>query len=74
MSNPQKRNETFDQWYIETFGEVLGHQDDDNREAVKKIWNGAMEHIARQFEFQLFDELSGDQIADKIRRLKAVKS
>jgi hypothetical protein len=24
--------------------------------------------------FQLFDELSGDQIADQIRRLQAVKS
>jgi hypothetical protein len=74
MLNSQKRNETFDRWYVETFGEVLGHQDDENREAVKKIWNGAMEHIAHQFEYQLFDELSGDQIADKIRRLKAVKS
>jgi hypothetical protein len=74
MSNSQKRNETFDRWYAETFGEVLGHQDDENREAVKKIWNGAMEHIARQFEFQLFEELTGDQIADQIRRLRAVKS
>ena len=74
MSNSPKRNERFDQWYVETFGAVLGHQDDDTREAVKKIWNGAMEHIARQFEFQIFDELNGDQIADKIRRLKAVKS
>jgi ATP:corrinoid adenosyltransferase len=74
MLNSSKRNETFDRWYTETFGEVLGHQDDENREAVKKIWNGAMEHIAREFEFQIFDELNGDQIADKIRRLKAVKS
>ena len=69
-----KRNETFDRWYVETFGEVLGHQDDENREAVKKIWNGAIEHIARQFEFQLFEELTGDQTADQIRRLRAVKS
>lgn len=74
MLNSSKRNETFDRWYVETFGEVLGHQDDENREAVKKIWNGAMEHIAREFEFQIFDEMNGDQFADKVRRLKAVKS
>ena len=74
MSNSQKRNEVFDRWYIDTFGAVLGYQDDDNREAVKKIWNGAIEDVAKQFEFQLFEELTGDQIADQIRRLKAVKS
>ena len=74
MSKSPKRNEDFDRWYIDTFGEVLGHQDDDNREAVKKIWNGAMEQVAKQFEFQIFDELTGDQIAGKIRKLKATKS
>lgn len=69
-----KRNEAFDSWYDLTFGNVLGSEDSDNREAVKKIWNGALEHVARQYEFQIFDELSGDQIADQIRRLQAVKS
>jgi hypothetical protein len=69
-----KRNETFDRWYDQTFGSVLGSEDNDNREAVKKIWNGALEHVARQYEFQLFDELTGDQIADQIRRLQAVKT
>jgi hypothetical protein len=69
-----KRNETFDLWYDQTFGNVLGSEDNENREAVKKIWNGALEHVARQYEFQLFDELTGDQIADQIRRLQAVKS
>jgi ATP:corrinoid adenosyltransferase len=71
MSN---RNEVFNVWYEQTFGNVLGSQDDENREAVKRIWNGALEHIARQYEFQIFDELTGDQIADQIRRLQAVKS
>ena len=69
-----KRNDEFNSWYNESFGHVLGSEDDDNREAVKKIWNGALERIARKYEFQLFDELSGDQIADQIRRLQAVKS
>jgi hypothetical protein len=69
-----KRNEAFDQWYDQTFGSVLGSEDNENREAVKKIWNGALEHVARQYEFQIFDEMTGDQIADQIRRLQAVKS
>lgn len=69
-----KRNDEFNSWYDETFGHVLGSEDDENREAVKKIWNGALERVARKYEFQLFDELSGDQIADQIRRLQAVKS
>jgi hypothetical protein len=71
MSN---RNDEFNSWYNAAFGHVLGSEDDENREAVKKIWNGALEHVARKYEFQLFDELSGDQIADQIRRLQAVKS
>ncbi len=69
-----KRNEAFDHWYDQTFGNVLGSEDYENREAVKKIWNGALEHVARQYEFQIFDEMTGDQIADQIRRLQAVKS
>jgi ATP:corrinoid adenosyltransferase len=69
-----QRNEAFDKWYDRTFGNVLGAEDNENREAVKQVWNGALEHIARQYEFQLFDELTGDQIADQIRRLQAVKS
>jgi hypothetical protein len=69
-----KRNDTFNLWYEQTFGNVLGSEDSENREAVKKIWNGALEHIAQQYEFQIFDELTGDQIADQIRRLQAVKS
>lgn len=71
MSN---RNDEFDSWYNESFGHVLGSEDDENREAVKKIWNGALEQIARRYEFQIFEELSGDQIADQIRRLQAIKS
>ena len=69
-----KRNDTFNLWYEQTFGNVLGSEDSENREAVKKIWNGALEHIAQQYEFQICDELTGDQIADQIRRLQAVKS
>jgi len=69
-----KKNEAFNLWYDQTFGNVLGAEDSDNREAVKKIWNGALEHVARQYEFQIFDEMTGDQIADQIRRLQAVKS
>jgi hypothetical protein len=68
------RNDTFDLWYDQTFGRVLGSGDSENREAVKKIWNGALEHIARQYEFQLFEEMTGEQFADQIRRLQAVKS
>ena len=71
MSN---RNDEFNSWYNESFGHVLGSEDDENREAVKKIWNGALEQIARRHEFQIFEELSGDQIADQIRRLQAIKS
>jgi hypothetical protein len=67
------RNSSFNLWYDQTFGNVLGSQDAENREAVKKIWNGALECIARQYEFQLFDELTGDQIASQIRRLQVVK-
>ena len=67
------KNIEFDQWYDQTFGNVLGGQDAENREMIKIIWNAAMEHAAQQFEHRLFEELPGNQIADEIRALKAEK-
>lgn len=61
---------TFDQWYVRTFGGVLGSEDTENREMIKVIWNGAAEHIAQQFEHDLFVEYPGNQVADKIRSMK----
>lgn len=68
-----KRNDAFDTWYVAFFGNVLGAEDNENRDAVRKIWNGILEHVAKQYEFQLFEEMTGDQIADQIRRLQAVQ-
>jgi hypothetical protein len=67
MSN---RNDEFNSWYNESFGHVLGSEDDENREAVKKIWNGVLERAALKFEIEEFDALDGEQIGDKLRRMK----
>jgi predicted amidohydrolase len=56
------------------FGNVLGSEDDENRENIKRIWNAVLEHVAKQYEFVLFEEYTGDQIADQVRRLQAIKS
>jgi hypothetical protein len=69
-----ERNKAFDEWYRAEFGHFEGHDDSENREAVKKIWNSALESAARQFEFQIFDEMCGDAVADRIRRMQAVAS
>jgi len=63
-------SKAFDEWYEQTFGNVLGSQDEDNRQAVKKIWNGALERAAKKLEIEEFDALDGEQIADKLRRMK----
>lgn len=63
-------SKAFDEWYELTFGNVLGSQDEDNRLAVKKIWNGVLERAAKKFEIEEFDALDGEQIADKLRRMK----
>jgi hypothetical protein len=69
-----KRNQAFDEFYNQMFGNVLGAEDDENRENIKRIWNAVLEHVAKQYEFVLFEEYTGDQIADQVRRLQAVKS
>lgn len=69
-----KRNQAFDSFYDQMFGSVLGAEDDENRENIKRIWNAVLEHVAKQYEFVLFEEYTGDQIADQVRRLQAVKS
>ena len=63
-------SEAFEHWYDATFGNVLGAQDDENRNAIRRIWNGALERAAKKFEIEEFDPLDGEQIADKLRRMK----
>lgn len=70
MSN---RNEDFDQWYAEVFGTVLGAEDAHNRDMIKTIWNGALERVAQHFDHDLFEEYSGNQVADQIRRMQAIR-
>lgn len=69
MSN----TEAFDRFYEQTFGNVLGSEDSENREMVKIVWNAVVEHAAQQFDHRLFEELPGNQIADELRNMKAGK-
>lgn len=69
-----KSNDEFDRWYEGVFGSVLGSEDADNRDMIKTIWNGALAHVAQHFEHDLFEEYSGNQVADKIRSLMAVRT
>ena len=63
----------FEQWYSRSFGNVPGADDAENRDIIKTIWNGAVEHIAEQFTHDLFIEYSGNQVADIIRSMKEPK-
>ena len=63
-------SKVFNDWYDATFGTLLGAQDEDNRSAIMKIWNGALERAAKKFEIEEFEPLDGEQIADKLRRMK----
>lgn len=60
----------FNEWYDTVFGNVLGAEDDENRHAVRKIWNGVIEHVAKQIEFDNYEPLSCEVIAIKIRKMK----
>ena len=64
------RNDAFNTWYDATFGAVLGAEDNDNREAVRKIWNGVLEHVAKQYEFQLLLRI----LLTRLRRCKVFSS
>ena len=65
-----KRTREFDEFYNTMFGSVLGSEDNENRDNIRRIWNAMLEHVAKHYEFQLFEELTGDQICDQIRRMK----
>lgn len=62
---------TFEQWYSQRFGSLLGAQDEDNKEALRKVWNEILEVAAEHFEFYDFDEYSGTQVAKTLRRMMA---
>lgn len=64
------KDSAFDEFYEEVFGNVLGAEDDDNRNAVRKIWNAVIEHIAQQIEFENYEPVSADTIARMIRKMK----
>lgn len=64
------KDSAFDEFYDQTFGNVLGAEDDDNRNAVRKVWNTVIEHIAQQIEFENYEPVSADAIAKMIRRMK----
>ena len=53
-------SKVFNDWYDATFGTLLGAQDEDNRSAIMKIWNGALERAAKKFEIEEFEPLDGE--------------
>lgn len=60
----------FDEWYEATFGSLLGGQDEEIKIAVRKIWNGAMDHAARELEMTIFEKVDGEQAAKIVRKMK----
>lgn len=64
------KESAFTLWYDRVFGNVLGAQDDENRNAVRKIWNGVIEHVAQSVEFNNFEPISTEEIATRIRMMK----
>jgi hypothetical protein len=64
------KDTAFSHWYDTMFGNVLGAEDDENRNAVRKIWNGVIEHVAQSVEFNNFEPISAEEIAARIRMMK----
>jgi len=60
----------FDEWYDRHFGGFPGSEDPDNRIIIRAIWNSALEHAAELFAHDIFEELPGNAVADRIRSLK----
>lgn len=59
----------FDKWYSQMFGTVLGSQDEDNKAAVRKIWDSILTCAAEKFEFDDFESYTGQQIGMSLRRM-----
>lgn len=64
----------FNKWYIGMFGSFEGFDDEDNRAAILRIWNSILTEVAGRFEHNLFEELPGNQVADRILQMKASES
>jgi hypothetical protein len=63
----------FSVWYETQFGNVLGAEDAENRDGMRQIWNQVVENMALYFEINEYDDLSPEQIVDKLRRMKETK-
>jgi len=62
----------FEKWYVEVFGNLLGSQDEENREAIRKIWTDIHSRAAAWFEFNDFNHYTGQEVATILReRAKA---
>lgn len=59
----------FEQWYSEFFGGVLGSQDAENKEAVRRIWGSILIRAAQKFEFNDFDSYSGQDAGAFLRAM-----
>ena len=69
--NSTEAGDDFSEWYEEEFGSLLGAQDAENKNNIRKIWNKVLTHAAGKFEWDDFETYTGGQIADQLRRMKA---
>lgn len=63
-------SEDFEEWYAANFSHLPDGQNAENKEIIAKLWNMMLERLANKFQMEVYDELGGEQIAEKIRFLK----
>ena len=57
----------FEKWYVEMFGNILESQDEENREAIRKIWTDIHIRAAVWFEFNDFNKYTGQEVGQILR-------
>jgi hypothetical protein len=59
----------FDKWYGDTFGHLPDSQDESVKESVRKIWSSILVKVAGDFEFNDFENYTGQQAGRILRRM-----
>lgn len=59
----------FDQWYQKVFGHLLESQEEEVKNSVRKIWASILVGVAEEFEFNDFENYTGQQIGKVLRTM-----
>lgn len=63
----------FEGFYNRVFKDIPGAEDPDIRRNLKRVFDEVLEIVAHRFEYGIFEEYTGDRVAELIREMKGTE-